>query len=95
MTTASTTRPARAPSFVIVKTFWTTAPVRSPVTFSQVRTAITTSATSWAVEKVAPATETSTCSSPTPGTKKPSVLAKATATAATKPVLIARSSVQP
>jgi len=36
-----------------------------------------------------------TCSSPTPATKKPSALANASATAATKPVLIATSSVQP
>ena len=40
-------------------------------------------------------TVNSTCSSPTPGTKKPSVLAKASATAATKPVLMARRSVHP
>ena len=95
VTTASATRSPRAPSFATVKTFWTAAPVRSPVTLSQVSTAITTRATSCAVLKVTPGAERSTWASPTAGTKKPSVLAKATATAATKPVLMARSSVQP
>ena len=95
VTIAIATRIPRAESFARVKRFWTVAPARSPVTLSQVRTATTTSATSCAVENVVPRRVTSACSSPTPGTKKPSVLAKATATAATKPVLMARSRVQP
>ena len=78
-----------------MKAFCTAAPVRSPVTLSQVIAAITTSATTCAVVIRPPPSASSTCSSPTPGTKKPSVLAKATATAATNPVLIAKSSVQP
>src|SRR5712692_4943692 len=47
---ASTTRTATAATFATVKTFWTRAPVRRPVTFSQVRAAITTRPTAWAVE---------------------------------------------
>ncbi len=98
--TARTTRTATAASLARVKRFWTQAPVRRPVTFSQVRTAMTPIATTCAEltsNRARPrrGTVNSRCSSPTPGTKKPSVLAKASATAATKPVLMARRSVHP
>ena len=93
--TARITRRATAATFATVKTFWTRAPARRPVTFSQVRAPITTSATAWAVENTKRPAEKSTLASPIPGRKKPRFLAKATDTAATKPVLIASRNVQP
>ena len=92
---ASTTSAATAATFATVKRFWTTAPVRRPVTLSHVSTATTRRATACAVEKENRPTEKRTWASPMPGTKNPSVLAKATETAATKPVLIAKRNVQP
>jgi len=63
--------------------------------FSQVRAAITTRATAWAVEKTKRSTVKRTFASPIPGRKKPKFLAKATDTAATKPVLMASRNVHP
>ena len=88
-------RAATPDTLAIVNTFWTKAPARSPRTLMAVTATITTSPAAWAVVKRKRPSANRTASSLMPGRNTPRYFAKATATAATKPVLMATRKVHP